>query len=93
MCVAVSLYPLSPSPPSPSSLPLSLSSLPPPSLPPPSLPNRQLLNECGIGVHSESESSSEACISGGGAVVSQHRVLLFCQYKTMLDIIEKDLLK
>ena len=45
---------------------------------------RQLLFECGIGVEEE---------EGVGAVVSQHRVLLFCQYKSMLDIIENDLLK
>ena len=51
---------------------------------------RQLLHECGIGTN-ESNLEQEACL--GGAVVSQHRVLLFCQYKTMLDIIEKDLLK
>ena len=46
---------------------------------------RQLLNECGIGVN-EGDS-----VIDGGAVVSQHRVLLFCQYKAMLDIIEKHL--
>ena len=45
---------------------------------------RQLLYECGIGIEEE---------EGVGAVVSQHRVLLFCQYKSMLDIIENDLLK
>ncbi|XP_045616900.2 TATA-binding protein-associated factor 172 isoform X2 [Procambarus clarkii] len=45
---------------------------------------KQLLVDCGIGV-------------GGGlaaeAVVSQHRALIFCQLKAMLDIIENDLLK
>ncbi|KAL5274579.1 hypothetical protein ACFFRR_000969 [Megaselia abdita] len=40
---------------------------------------RQLLMDCGIG------SDSEA--------VSQHRALIFCQLKAMIDIIEKDLLK
>ena len=36
---------------------------------------------------------------GGGelvsaaAAVSQHRALIFCQYKSMLDILERDLLK
>ena len=28
-----------------------------------------------------------------GAAVSQHRALVFCQYKSMLDIIERDLFK
>ena len=60
----------------------------------PTLPlfHRQLLNECGIGSN-DVDSSSDVCIDGGGSVVSQHRVLLFCQYKTILDIIERDLLK
>lgn len=49
---------------------------------------KQLLHECGIGVD-EGGQGNEL----GGSVVSQHRVLLFCQYKSMLDIIEKDLLK
>ncbi|XP_019852330.1 PREDICTED: TATA-binding protein-associated factor 172 isoform X2 [Amphimedon queenslandica] len=53
---------------------------------------KQLLNECGIGTN-DVDSLSDACIDGGGSVVSQHRVLLFCQYKTILDIIERDLLK
>ena len=35
--------------------------------------------DCGIGVENET--------------VSQHRALIFCQLKTMLDIVEKDLLK
>jgi TATA-binding protein-associated factor len=46
---------------------------------------KQLLNDCGIGggtAHSEFES-----------VVSQHRALIFCQLKSMLNIIESDLLK
>uniref|UniRef100_A0A1A9V2J1 TATA-binding protein-associated factor 172 n=1 Tax=Glossina austeni TaxID=7395 RepID=A0A1A9V2J1_GLOAU len=40
---------------------------------------KQLLLDCGIGVQTES--------------VSQHRALIFCQLKTMLDIVEKDLLR
>ncbi|XP_061399737.1 TATA-binding protein-associated factor 172 [Musca vetustissima] len=40
---------------------------------------KQLLLDCGIGVQTES--------------VSQHRALIFCQLKAMLDIVEKDLLK
>ncbi|XP_071815312.1 TATA-binding protein-associated factor 172-like [Apostichopus japonicus] len=42
---------------------------------------RQLLQDCGVGVESQE------------SVVGQHRVLLFCQLKGMLDIVEKDLLK
>ncbi|XP_064406197.1 TATA-binding protein-associated factor 172-like [Halichondria panicea] len=44
---------------------------------------KQLLLDCGIGEDGDDE----------GAAVGQHRALLFCQYKSMLDIIEKDLLK
>lgn len=39
---------------------------------------RQLLLDCGIGVPLES--------------VGQHRALIFCQLKSMLNIVEKDLL-
>ena len=42
---------------------------------------RQLLSDCGIGE------------SGDGPVVNQHRVLLFCQLKSMLDIVEEDLFR
>lgn len=45
---------------------------------------RQLLLDCGIGATgAEAESSP---------VVSQHRALVFCQLKKMLDIVERDLL-
>ncbi|XP_037710480.1 TATA-binding protein-associated factor 172 [Drosophila subpulchrella] len=40
---------------------------------------KQLLLDCGIGVQTES--------------VSQHRALIFCQLKAMLDIVEQDLLR
>ena len=46
--------------------------------------SRQLLLDCGIGVGSDVSSEP---------VVSQHRVLLFCQLKSMLNIVENDLLK
>ncbi|MCO5552895.1 hypothetical protein L7F22_006414 [Adiantum nelumboides] len=59
---------------------------------------RQLLNDCGIG-----ESGSGAASGTGGGIstaasegagpISQHRVLIFCQLKQMLDIIESDLFK
>jgi len=41
---------------------------------------KQLLTECGIGQRN-------------GSVVSEHRALIFCQHKSMLDIIERDLFK
>lgn len=41
---------------------------------------RQLLLDCGIGI--------EDTLS-----VNQHRALIFCQLKAMLDIVENDLLK
>jgi len=46
------------------------------------------LLDCGIG-STECSSSEDALTS----VVSQHRALIFCQLKSMLDIVEKDLLK
>ncbi|RIB21561.1 hypothetical protein C2G38_2134285 [Gigaspora rosea] len=48
---------------------------------------KQLLHDCGIGTSQDSEDSL------GAGAVSQHRALIFCQLKTMLDIIEKDLLE
>ncbi|XP_077585999.1 TATA-binding protein-associated factor 172 [Stigmatopora nigra] len=47
---------------------------------------KQLLLDCGVGGGGGSEGSTEA-------VVAQHRVLIFCQLKSMLDIVEHDLLK
>lgn len=46
----------------------------------------QLLLDCGLGAGGGSEGATEA-------VVAQHRVLIFCQLKSMLDIVEHDLLK
>lgn len=46
----------------------------------------QLLVDCGLGGGGGSEGGTEA-------VVAQHRVLIFCQLKSMLDIVEHDLLK
>ncbi|KAG0222703.1 TATA-binding protein-associated factor mot1 [Mortierella sp. GBA43] len=57
---------------------------------------KQLLMDCGIGSKPVSESNADveaALISGGGSAVSQHRALIFCQQKAMLDIIENDLLR
>lgn len=47
---------------------------------------RQLLLDCGLGNGCNANSSD-------GAIVSQHRALVFCQLQGMLDIIEHDLLK
>lgn len=43
---------------------------------------KNLLKECGIGL-----------IGNESTVISQHRALVFCQMKDMLDIVENDLLK
>lgn len=47
---------------------------------------KQLLLDCGLGSSGSSDVSTEA-------VVAQHRVLIFCQLKSMLDMVEHDLLK
>lgn len=52
---------------------------------------RQLLGECGIGVTTTESDSDPAAMAVGA--VSQHRALIFCQLKPMLDIIENDLFK
>ncbi|KAF9103655.1 TATA-binding protein-associated factor mot1 [Mortierella sp. AM989] len=57
---------------------------------------RQLLVDCGIGSKPVSESNADieaSLIGGGESAVSQHRALIFCQQKAMLDIIENDLLR
>lgn len=53
---------------------------------------RQLLLDCGIG---KEASANDAALVGAdtGASVSQHRVLVFCQMKQMLDVIEEELFK
>ncbi|XP_070579939.1 TATA-binding protein-associated factor 172-like [Ptychodera flava] len=50
---------------------------------------KQLLQDCGIGVSHLDGQQGELTES----VVGQHRILLFCQLKSMLDIVEKDLLQ
>lgn len=47
----------------------------------------QLLLDCGLG------GGGGGSEGGTEAVVAQHRVLIFCQLKSMLDIVEHDLLK
>ncbi|KAJ0979707.1 hypothetical protein J5N97_015181 [Dioscorea zingiberensis] len=44
---------------------------------------KEILEECGIGLHSSN--------SDGHMSVGQHRVLIFAQHRLLLDIIEKDL--
>lgn len=60
--------------------------------------DRQLLVDCGIGSSSSvtGDSSKSELIdteSSSAGAFSQHRVLIFCQMKQMIDIIEKDLFK
>lgn len=48
--------------------------------------------DCGIGVDQTPATPGQQ-VSSDLPVVNQHRVLLFCQLKGMLDIVEKDLFK
>lgn len=50
---------------------------------------RNLLLECGIGLEDVEKDNNLSTAT----VISQHRVLVFCQLKDMLDIIENDLFK
>ncbi|CAO1617092.1 unnamed protein product [Parajaminaea phylloscopi] len=50
----------------------------------------QLLHSCGIGLSNQTEGDA---VAEAADVSSQHRVLVFCQMKQMLDIIEDDLFK
>lgn len=58
---------------------------------------KNLLIECGIGVngassrHTSSREKEEQLLNDG--VISQHRALIFCQLKEMLDKVENDLFK
>lgn len=59
---------------------------------------KQLLLDCGIGQQARSNSSTSNATTEGThsqqqQLVSQHRALIFCQLKKMLDIVEKDLLR
>ncbi|KAK9320427.1 hypothetical protein V1517DRAFT_348194 [Lipomyces orientalis] len=51
-----------------------------------------LLLDCGIGTNDATTSSITAAVSEdlAAGVISQHRALIFCQLKEMLDIIEHD---
>lgn len=52
---------------------------------------KDLLVDCGIGA--ESVPSSKGLASNLGSGVSQHRALIFCQMREMLDIVQKKVLK
>ncbi|WFD35447.1 TATA-binding protein-associated factor mot1 [Malassezia cuniculi] len=54
---------------------------------------RQLLLDCGIGQETSADAGIMASAVGDAAAVSQHRVLIFCQMRQMLDVIENDLLR
>jgi len=54
---------------------------------------RQLLTECGVGVAPTDAKGQDATLEASEATISQHRVLIFCQMRQMLDIIETDLFK
>lgn len=53
---------------------------------------RDLLVDCGIGVDSNSSGSANEVPTADQAV-SQHRALIFCQMKEMLDMVENTVLK
>jgi TATA-binding protein-associated factor len=52
---------------------------------------QELLIDCGIGAEPSSAQESAGSLVSG--VTSQHRALIFCQLKDMLDMVEVDLLK
>jgi len=56
---------------------------------------KQLLLDCGIGQQQQQQArnSTTTETSQSQQLVSQHRALIFCQLKAMLDIVEKDLLR
>lgn len=54
---------------------------------------KQLLLDCGIGQqNAQNLQKTVVEVQGQQQLVSQHRALIFCQLKAMLDIVEKDLL-
>lgn len=58
---------------------------------------KNLLLECGIGTqdsdYSKSKQKQQQQLVTSEGVISQHRALIFCQLKDMLDIVENELLK
>jgi TATA-binding protein-associated factor len=53
----------------------------------------ELLTDCGITGGNFGGKSEADTLTGGSGVVSQHRALIFCQVREMLDRVEKDVLK
>ena len=57
---------------------------------------QELLMECGIGLSSNIQEAEDTVSSNNdfdSTVLNQHRVLIFCQLKAMIDIIENELLR
>jgi len=59
---------------------------------------KQLLLDCGIGQQQQQQPRNSSIVvenahSQDQQLVSQHRALIFCQLKAMLDIVEEDLLR
>jgi TATA-binding protein-associated factor len=55
--------------------------------------HRQLLTDCGVGSVPTDSKDQDANLDAAESTISQHRVLIFCQMKQMLDIIETDLFR
>lgn len=53
---------------------------------------KQLLLDCGMGEQVSDQNSEFIDTLNQGPVIKQHRALIFCQLRSMIDIIEKDLL-
>jgi len=53
----------------------------------------ELLTDCGITGGGMGDKSESETLTMGAGVVSQHRALIFCQVREMLDRIESDVLK
>jgi TATA-binding protein-associated factor len=54
---------------------------------------RDLLVDCGIGASDVTDNSQAALVSGEVEAVSQHRALIFCQMKEMLDMVQTEVLQ
>ena len=52
-----------------------------------------MLTDCGVGVVPADVKDQDVTPEAAEAAISQHRVLIFCQMKQMLDIIETDLFR
>ena len=52
---------------------------------------KQILLDCGVGIDPMAESKEEGEGAGGGSTGGNHRVLIFCQLKGLLDLVEEEL--